>query len=164
MQSNKLRFLTEKLRSRPNAIAVITGNPQYPDILGKVLFYNTPLGVLVCCDVMGLPYSKNNCGAGVFGIHIHEGESCTGNENDYFYDTLGHYNPYRCEHPKHAGDMPPLFENAGYAFSCFLTTRFVIEDIISRTVVIHRNADDFTTQPSGNSGEKIACGDINIIK
>ncbi len=163
MQSNKYRFLTEKLRGRPNAIAIITGNPEYPNILGEALFYDTPFGVLVGCDVSGLPYSSENCGAGVFGIHIHEGRGCTGRRADYFYDTLGHYNPYRCEHPHHAGDMPPLFENAGYAFSCFLTTRFVLEDVISKTIVIHRDPDDFTTQPGGNAGNRIACGDIKKV-
>ena len=38
--------------------------------------------------------------------------------------------------------------------------RFTVEEIVGKTVIIHSNADDFTTQPSGNSGEKIACGII----
>ena len=56
--------------------------------------------------------------------------------------------------------MPPLFWNNGYAFQMFLTDRFTVKEIIGKTVIIHDNADDFTTQPSGNSGEKIACGVI----
>lgn len=42
----------------------------------------------------------------------------------------------------------------------FFTNRFSIEEIIGRTVVIHDMTDDFKTQPSGNSGKKIACGVI----
>ena len=42
----------------------------------------------------------------------------------------------------------------------FYTNRFVPEEIIGRTVVIHENPDDFKTQPSGDSGSKIACGEI----
>ena len=41
-----------------------------------------------------------------------------------------------------------------------LTDRFSVSDILGRTLVIHISPDDFTTQPSGNSGKKIACGQI----
>ena len=40
------------------------------------------------------------------------------------------------------------------------TTRFFPEKVVGKTVVIHDMPDDFRTQPSGNSGEKIACGQI----
>ena len=63
-------------------------------------------------------------------------------------------------HPYHAGDMPPLFGEKGEAFSVFMTKRFRVDDIIGKTVIIHSMPDDFTTQPAGNSGEKIACGII----
>lgn len=56
--------------------------------------------------------------------------------------------------------MPPLFENNGYAYLSFLTNRFHIKDIIGKTVIIHDMPDDFRTDPSGNSGNKIACGII----
>ena len=88
------------------------------------------------------------------------GTSCTGNVNDEFSNTLGHYNPNNCKHPYHAGDMPPLFENSGYAYLSFLTNRFHIKDIIGKTVIIHDMPDDFRTDPSGSSGNKIACGII----
>ena len=42
----------------------------------------------------------------------------------------------------------------------FLTDRFRLDEVIGRTVVIHENADDFTTQPAGNAGARIACGVI----
>ena len=48
----------------------------------------------------------------------------------------------------------------GYAFSAFLTDRFTVKEIVGRTVIMHSSPDDFTSQPSGNAGEKIACGEI----
>ena len=44
-----------------------------------------------------------------------------------------------------------------------LTDRFNVDEIIGKTVVIHLMLEDFKTQPSGNSGEKIACGVIKEI-
>lgn len=44
-----------------------------------------------------------------------------------------------------------------------LTNRFNIEEIIGKVVIIHDKPDDFVTQPSGNSGTKIACGEIKKI-
>ena len=93
-------------------------------------------------------------------MHIHSGMSCTGNKTDNFADAMTHYNPDNCPHPYHAGDMPPIFGVNGTAFSVFLTDRFSVKEIIGKSVIIHANPDDFTTQPSGNSGEKIACGII----
>ena len=56
--------------------------------------------------------------------------------------------------------MPPLFSNDGYALQAFLTDRFTVRDIIGRTVILHDEVDDFTSQPAGNAGERIACGVI----
>ena len=63
-------------------------------------------------------------------------------------------------HPFHSGDLPSLLENNGYAYMTVLTNRFKIADIIGKVVIIHDSPDDFTSQPSGNSGMKIACGII----
>lgn len=151
------------LRQRPQAIARIGGNEAYPDIRGMVRFYDTSFGVLVAAEIMGLPSAFGDCEGSIFGFHIHEGESCTGNAEDPFANVLSHYNPNGCPHPNHAGDLPPLFGAGGYAFSVFITDRFTVNEIIGRTMIIHSRPDDFTTQPSGNSGAKIACGEIRGI-
>ena len=148
---------------RPQAAAVIKGSRDYKDINGKVWFYQRKPGVYVISQISGLPKGANSCSNPVFAFHIHSGGSCTGDENDYFADSKGHYNPNECPHPYHAGDMPPLFGCDGYAFSAFFTNRFSVREIVGRTVIIHSQADDFTSQPAGNPGMKIACGVIGTI-
>lgn len=142
-----------------SATAKIDGSEKFPDIYGIVCFKQQERGVSVEAEIFNLP-KGGMCKSGIFGFHIHEGDSCTGNEKDPFLDTKGHYNPKECPHPYHAGDLPPLFENQGYAKMSVFTDRFSVEDIIGKTVVIHSMADDFTSQPAGKAGEKIACGII----
>lgn len=151
------------LQSMPQAVAVVNGSDEYPDIYGLVKFYQSHEGVLVYAEITGLPKAKLSCGDKVFGFHVHSGTSCTGNKDDPFSDTMTHYNPDNCAHPYHSGDFPPLFGNNGKALSIFLTNRFSVNDVLGRTVIIHDHFDDLTTQPSGNSGKKIACGVIRSV-
>lgn len=137
------------------ATAILKGSAAYPELMGMVRLFQTEKGVLVAAEVNGLP-EQAPCG-GVFGFHIHEGTGCGG---DDFADTKGHYNPKNCQHPYHAGDLPPLFSNQGSAWMAVLTDRFQLKEVIGRTMVIHLYPDDFMTQPGGNSGMKIACGII----
>lgn len=144
-----------------SAKAYIKGSKDYPNINGIVLFKETKSGVLLTAKIDGLPQSENSCNGRFFGFHIHSGISCTGNAEDEFANSGVHYNPNNCLHPYHSGDLPPLIENNGYAYMSVLIGKFKIDDITGRTMIIHDMPDDFTTQPSGNSGKKIACGKIN---
>lgn len=148
------------LSRRPDAKSEIMGSCEYSSISGLVRFYQLRQGVVVVTEVNGLPDTNEVCMSPVFGCHIHSGCCCTGNSADAFADAEAHYNPDCCEHPYHAGDMPPLFGNHGYAFSIFLTDRFCVEELLGRTVIVHLHPDDFHSQPAGNSGMKIACGVI----
>lgn len=148
------------LRRRADAAAIVNGSEKYKSIRGSVLFYALRGGVLVRAELTGLPRGGGPCESPVLAFHIHSGGSCTGNGNDAFSNAGTHYNPYSCPHPYHAGDMPPLFSANGSAFSVFLTDRFRVREIVGRTVIIHASPDDFKTQPSGSSGEKLACGVI----
>lgn len=144
------------LSRRPHAAAVIRGSDDYPHIHGHVRFYQTSHGVLVAADLCDLPQTDT----GIFAFHIHTGSTCTGNATDPFAHADGHFNPCSREHPRHAGDLPPLLACNGRAFLVCLTARFRVPDIIGRTVIIHSHPDDFHTQPSGSAGTKIACGEI----
>lgn len=163
MYFSQLDRLWNLFSTSPNATAYIMGSAKYPNVKGITHFYQLPQGVLVVTEVMGLPYAKGECTSGIHALHIHEGESCSGNQSDPFANARMHYNPHQCPHPQHAGDMPPLFSNQGYALSVFYTERFRVKDIIGKTVIVHEKIDDFSTQPSGNAGEKIACGEIIAI-
>lgn len=147
-------------KRRADAVAFINGSPDFPKIKGRVLFYQINSGVIVRSEIFGLPKGKKACDNPVFAFHIHGGEECSGNENDPFADADGHYNPENCPHPYHAGDLPPLFGVNGKAFSAFLTDRFIVKEISGKAIIVHNRPDDFTSQPAGNSGEKIACGII----
>lgn len=134
--------------STPVAMAEVRGDAL---LRGAVRFYDTARGTLVVAEIFGLP------GSGFYGFHIHEGGSCDGKG---FPQTGAHFNPGNREHPEHAGDLPPLLSGGGRAFFAVLTDRFRVEEVIGRTVVIHSRPDDFQTQPAGNAGEKIGCGEI----
>lgn len=151
------------LGRRAQAAAFIEGSESYPDISGTVQFYQTDQGVIVSAEISGLPHDGTPCRERIFGFHIHKGTDCGGSMDDPFSDAMSHYNPNGCEHPYHAGDLPPLFGNGGLALCAFLTDRFSVNEVIGRTVIIHDHPDDFTTQPSGSSGTKIACGVIRRI-
>lgn len=164
MYFSQLDMLWNIFSEIPDATAHIRGSSQYPDIKGIAQFYQLIHGVLMVVEVMGLPSSEDACKGGIHALHIHEGARCRGNQNDPFADAGMHYNPNDCEHPYHAGDLPPLFENQGYAMTVFFTDRFKVEEVLGKTVIVHENIDDFSTQPSGNAGAKIACGEIIPIK
>ncbi len=151
------------IKKRPYAFARMKGSDDYPQIDGSVYFYKAESGVLVSVRLRGLPKKDTVCQSPIFAIHIHSGGSCTGNSDDPFADALTHYNPDDCAHPYHAGDLPPVFGVNGLGFYAVLTDRFSPEEIIGKTIILHSAPDDFTTQPSGNSGTKIACGVISYI-
>ena len=159
MQPSYMRFFPF-LRRRPDALADISGGRENPRLRGTVRFYQTPRGVLVLAEVFGLPDRGTRCERNIFAFHIHAGGACAGNADDPFSAAQGHYNPGDYPHPAHAGDMPPLFSNRGYALQVFLTDRFTVREILGRTVIIHDGTDDFTSQPAGNAGTRIACGVI----
>lgn len=152
--------LLSVLRGRAHAAASITGSESYPNLSGTVRFYQIKEGVIVCAEISGLPQGALPCQGHIFGFHIHKGTDCGGNMDDPFADAMSHYDLSGCGHPYHAGDLPPLFGNNGLALCVCLTNRFSVDEVIGKTVIIHDHPDDFTTQPSGNSGTKIACGVI----
>lgn len=145
--NGRIRELAALLTGCPHACAALKGNQAGSSLHGNAWFYRTQRGVLIAVQMYGLPED------GVFGMHIHSGSNCE--------DPQTHFSKEMEPHPFHAGDMPPLFGNKGYAFSAFLTERFTLPEVIGKTIILHRNRDDFTTQPSGDSGKIIACGVIS---
>ena len=144
-------------KMRPSAVAWIRGSESQPQLNGVVKFYDTDYdGVLVEAEVFGLPNIRRKGATNYYAMHIHENGDCT----PPFDRTGAHYSKMPEMHPQHSGDLAPLLGNQGYAWSAFYDSRITIDEIIGRSVIIHAQPDDFTTQPSGNSGEKIGCGVI----
>ena len=137
----------------------ITPNPTK----GKATFTALGHGVRLTGEVSGLPPGSEH------GFHIHEKGDCGDNGNA----SGGHFNPAGGTHGKfaapgsHAGELPSLVADAsGVArFSVDVhnisMTEGAVNNVIGRALVVHRDRDDFTTQPAGNSGPRIACGIIS---
>ena len=131
-------------------------------VRGTVTFTALDRGVRVAGEVRGLvPGSEH-------GFHIHEKGDCGDNGNA----AGGHFNPTGGTHGKfaapgaHAGELPSLVADAGGVarFSVedpsISLTEGAIHNVAGRALVVHRDRDDFTTQPAGNSGPRSACAVI----
>ena len=153
MNPDFLSFTNYLPHLRPGAYAKITGNPEHPLLEGYAIFYSAPMtGIYVQVKVLHLP-------DGFFGMHIHEFGDCT----EPFDKTGTHYNPNLQPHPEHAGDLPPLLSSMGYAWTMFYDGRLSLSEVLCKSIIIHGGRDDFTSQPSGDSGAKIGCGVIEKI-
>ena len=131
--------------------------------IGKAQFKELPEGLQISINVSGLT-------PGIHAMHIHNTGVCTPPD---FKSAGGHFNPEGKKHGKenpegfHAGDLPNLVVfGKGKAKVNFVAPglSFNGKDAILKpgktALVIHASADDGKTDPSGNSGDRIACGVI----
>jgi Cu-Zn family superoxide dismutase len=134
-------------------------------VSGTVTFVETEGGVRVIALVSGLePNTKH-------GFHIHEFGDCSASDAS---SAGGHFNPDAMSHGgpmdkmHHAGDLGNLEADVnGNATLDYIDPMLAMRgdySIIGLSVVVHQNEDDLKTQPSGNSGPRIACGVIGIMK
>lgn len=143
---------------RPVARAALRGGNANPGLSGEVLFSPHGRGTLVVVRALGLPSSQ------FLGLHIHENGVCDAGGDVPFSTAGGHYDPHHVLHPFHAGDLPPLLASSdGLAVEAVYTDRFRPSDVIGRSVILHSMADDFRSQPAGDSGMRIACGVIQAL-
>ncbi len=139
-------------------LAATTGNT----VSGVIQFTQKGDKVLVTGEVTGL---KPNA---VHGFHIHEKGDCSSGDG---VSAGGHFNPAGKPHgahdqaEHHAGDLPSLMaDGAGVARLNFETASISVgsgvADVVGRGLIVHRDSDDFKTQPTGNSGPRLACAVI----
>jgi len=150
-----MEFLPETL-PHPIARAWLAGDAAHPTLRGEVLFHRYgSKGALLVVRASGLPPSA------FLALHIHATADCATGGDIPFAHAGGHYDPHGREHPHHSGDLPPLLSSEqGTALLAVYTDRFTPAEVVGRAVVIHEQADDFRSQPSGDSGGRIACGPI----
>jgi Cu-Zn family superoxide dismutase len=128
---------------------------------GTVTFTQKGNIVVVDAKVAGLT-------PGSHGFHIHEKGDCSSGDG---MSAGGHFNPRGKPHAapttddRHTGDMPMLVADA--AGNATLTVELDVmtigsgdNDIVGRGLIVHKDPDDFKTQPTGNSGARVACGVI----
>jgi superoxide dismutase, Cu-Zn family len=103
---------------------------------------------------------------GLHGIHIHNTAACT----PTFAAAGSHHNPLGATHGHHSGDLPNLVVNGEGRGRLNAVTREAtlspgthsVFDANGSAIVIHASPDDFQTDPTGNSGARIACGVIEL--
>lgn len=152
-------FEPAEIEEGEKAFAVInptSGN----EVVGAITFTREAKGVRVIADVGGLTPGKH-------GFHIHEHGDCSSADGS---SAGGHFNPNGMAHGgpdsenRHIGDLGNLEANEfGFAHYDRLDHIIALEgpySIIGKSVIIHADEDDFTSQPTGNSGARVACGKI----
>jgi len=129
---------------------------------GEATFEQEGAKVRILANVQGLKPGQEH------GFHIHEVGDCSSGDG---MSAKGHFNPHGKPHGNpsgaehHAGDLPALKgDKGGRAKLDALIDGVTLEpgpqSIVGRGLIIHADPDDFKTQPTGNSGARIACGVI----
>jgi superoxide dismutase, Cu-Zn family len=131
------------------------------DAAGTAVFLPSGDGIVLVLNLTGLP-------PGVHGIHLHSVGRC---DAPTFESAGPHLNPlgklHGAQNPAgpHMGDLPNVNVDAtGRASANFqmpvspAVFREELDDADKASIVVHAGPDDFKTDPSGNSGDRIACG------
>jgi Cu-Zn family superoxide dismutase len=131
-----------------------------PAVSGTVQI--TPLaggGVKIVADVAGVKTD------GKHGFHIHENGQCE--HSDHFRSAGGHFNPAHAAHAcppaatRHAGDLGNLEISGGKGHLELTSDALALSGpntVVGKAFILHAGADDCATQPTGNSGDRLACG------
>ncbi len=129
---------------------------------GSVMFHAMGDHVMMHARIEGLKPGQEH------GFHIHEKGDCSSGDG---MSTGGHFNPTGKPHgahssaERHAGDLPSLKTDAQgrvdvKAHLMGLTLGSGATDIVGKGLIVHAMPDDYTTQPTGNSGARLACAVI----
>lgn len=123
---------------------------------GVVTVQDAPGASTLTVNATGLP-------VGSHGLHLHAQGLC---EGPGFASAGGHWNPTGRKHGRdnpagaHLGDLPNLAVDASGSGTASFTLAPGWADADGTALVIHAKADDYRTDPSGNSGDRVACAVI----
>ena len=132
-------------------------------VTGTVTFTKVGSDVQVVADITGLKPGKH-------GFHIHEKGDCSAPDaasaGAHFNPTQKHHGgPMTAEH--HEGDLGNIETDASGKTHLDWKGKLSLsgaDSIIGKSVVVHEKEDDLKTDPSGNSGGRVACGAIEAAK
>jgi Cu-Zn family superoxide dismutase len=134
-------------------------------VSGKLTLMPMAGGVHISGDIGGLAPGSSH------GFHIHETGDCSAADAS---SAGGHFNPTGSPHGKaetgahHAGDIDNIVADASGVAHVNAHVAGVslgggaADDIAGRAVVVHAAADDYNSQPAGNSGARVACGVVSV--
>jgi Cu-Zn family superoxide dismutase len=139
---------------KESAVAVLESRSS-SSVTGKATFTQKGDSVEAVVEVKGAK-------PGQHGLHLHETGDCSAPDAK---SAGGHFNPDNKAHgapeqdPHHAGDMGNLTvgQNGTGKLKVMLKGQ-TVASIKGRALVVHGDPDDYKTQPSGNSGARVACG------
>ena len=131
--------------------------------IGSVRAWQTAGGVTFRIEATGLPH-------GVHGLHVHAVGRC---DPPDFKTAGAHWNPAGRQHGMnnpagpHAGDLPNVEVAANGVLGATVTlpgaSMATLIDADGAALVLHASADDYVTDPSGNSGARIACAVLQPV-
>jgi len=132
---------------------------------GTVRFAQAGATVMVIGEVRGLKPNAEH------GFHVHEKGDCSSGDG---MSTGGHFNPGGAAHGQHGhgthhvGDLPSLKADAqGVAKIDFTSTSLTLKpgatSIVDKGLIVHRDPDDYKTQPTGNAGPRVVCAVIRKL-
>lgn len=138
----------------------LQGDPADTDFAGTVSITPEGTGVRIVADVAGVDTD------GKHGIHVHENGMCDheGEGGKHFTSAGGHFNPANTEHacpptdPRHAGDLGNIEVSGGKGHLELSVTNLTADQLHGKAIILHAGEDDCKTQPTGNSGDRLACG------
>lgn len=147
--------------SGPTASAPLTATAGN-SVGGSVRFAQRGARTRVDARITGLAPNSEH------GFHVHEKGDCSSADG---MSAGGHFNPqgqphaFHAESARHAGDLPNVRADAqGVATLSWESELLTVADgpqsVAGRSVIVHRDADDYRSQPAGNSGPRLACGVI----
>ena len=150
-------------RSEPTVMAMATLSPTTGNTAGGMVhFTQSGSKVMVSGEVRGLKPNAEH------GFHVHEKGDCSSGDG---MSAGGHFNPTGAAHGNHdmgehhAGDLPMLKADANGVAKFNYESKTIsvgsgTTDIVGKGLIVHRDPDDFKTQPTGNSGPRLACAVI----
>jgi Cu-Zn family superoxide dismutase len=149
-----------------SATATLQGSPEDTDFKGTITLTPEGDGVRVVAHLEGVDQN------GQHGFHVHETGDCSHGEGDkHFTSAGGHFNPTNTEHacpptePRHAGDLGNIEVTNGTGHletSTNLLSLTGTSSVVGKAIILHANADDCKTQPTGNAGDRLACGVVTM--